>query len=215
MLSWGSFPALAAPDPGSLCDRAAATASEDTGVPIDILLAISRVETGRSDGGELNPWPWTINADGQGAFYDSKQEAVAAATSHETDGTKTFDVGCFQLNITYHGKAFASLDDMFDPLLNARYAADFLNQLHDELGNWADAVAAYHSRTPARAEEYLGRVRTVIEGPEVTQVAANPMPHMNNFPLLQAGAPGMPGSIVPQSGGLSPLMGAVAPLIGG
>lgn len=212
---FGPGPALAVPDPASLCDRAAAIAAEETGVPIDILLAISRVETGRRAEGELMPWPWTINADGAGAYYDSKEAAVAAAELHLSDGTGTFDIGCFQLNMTYHGKAFASFDDMFDPRMNAHYAAEFLNQLYAEMGNWADAVSAYHSRTPERAEAYLASVKSVIEGPEVAERAANPVARINNFPLLQAGDPGMPGSIVPQSGGLQPLLGAVAPLIGG
>lgn len=217
MVAWLCLPqlALAAPDPSGLCDRAAGMAAEESGVPVDILLAISRVETGRTQDGVLSPWPWTINADGAGAFYDSKEEAVAAATAHLTDGTGTFDSGCFQINYSYHGAEFAGLEDMFDPLSNARYAAKFLNQLYAEMGNWADAVAAYHSRTPDKAEEYLAAVRTVIEGPEVAEAAAAPVPRINNFPLLQAGTPGVFGSIVPQTGGLQPLMGAVAPLIGG
>jgi hypothetical protein len=206
---------LSAPDPSGLCDRAAGMAAQESGVPVDILLAISRVETGRSQDGVLSPWPWTINADGVGTFYDSKEEAVAAATAHLTDGTGTFDVGCFQINNTYHGQEFTGLDDMFDPLSNARYAAKFLNQLYAEMGNWADAVAAYHSRTPDKADEYLAQVKSVIEGPDVAEAVAAPLPRINNFPLLQAGAPGMFGSIVPQTGGMSPLMGAIAPLIGG
>lgn len=208
-------PAPAAPDQSALCDRAAAMASRESGVPVDILLAITRVETGRKTDGGLAPWPWTINTDGAGAFFDTKAEAVAAATAHLTDGSGTFDIGCFQINQTYHGQEFPSFDDMFDPLANARYAAKFLNQLYAEKGDWADAVAAYHSRTPDKAEDYLNLVRAVIEGPEVTQAAAEPLPRINSFPLLQAGAPGLYGSIVPQTGGMQPLMGAVAPLIGG
>lgn len=209
---WGL---AAAPDVAGLCDRAAATAADESGVPIDILLAISRVETGRSQDGVLHPWPWTINADGAGAFYDTKEEAVAAATAHLGDGTGTFDVGCFQINHGYHGAEFSGLDDMFDPLANARYAARFLTQLHQETGTWADAVASYHSRTPGLAEAYLDQVRKVIEGPEVAELAAAPLPRVNNFPLLQSGSPGVFGSLVPQAGPISPLIGAAAPLIGG
>lgn len=208
-------PARAMPEVSALCDRAAAMAAEESGVPVDILLAISRVETGRQTEGELRPWPWTINADGTGAYFDTREEAVAAATRHLTDGTGTFDVGCFQINHSYHGQEFPGLEDMFDPLSNARYAALFLSRLYGESGNWADAVAAYHSKTAERGDEYLARVRSVIEGPEVAAAAAAPLPRINTFPLLQAGSPGVFGSIVPQTGGLSPLMGAVAPLIGG
>lgn len=196
-----------------LCDHAAARASQATGVPIDILLAISRVESGRRKDGSFGPWPWTINADGKGTFYDTKADAVAAATAHLTDGTGTFDSGCFQLNFRYHGSAFATFDDMFDPDQNAAYAARFLLSLYSEKGNWADAVAAYHSRTPGLAETYLNQVKAVLDGPNAgdTAAAAAIIPVVslreNNFPLLQAGAQGSFGSIVPITNTRGPLIG--------
>ena len=151
---------------GQKCDYAAARAAEKTGVPIDILLAITRVETGRG-GAEPEPWPWTINADGTGDWYDTKDAAVAAATAHLTDGTGTFDVGCFQLNIRWHGDQFETISDMFDPVQNADYAAAFLMQLYQESGDWSQAVSAYHSRTPDLADLYLQKVKAVLEGPNV------------------------------------------------
>lgn len=199
LLAFGPFEHLsAAPNSTILCDQAAARASQDTGVPIDILLAISRVESGRRQDGGFGPWPWTINADGQGTFFATKQEAVTAAAAHLTDGTGTFDSGCFQLNYRYHGRAFAQLADMFDPQQNADYAARFLLSLFGEKGNWADAVAAYHSRTPDLAEGYLNRVKAVLSGPRMHQpIHSTVSPRENNFPLLQAGTQGGNGSLVP------------------
>lgn len=198
-------------DPATQCDRAAAAAAERTGVPIDLLLAISRVETGRG-GPEPAPWPWTINADGHGSFYDSKEEAVAAATEHLSDGTGTFDVGCFQLNIRWHGAAFATLDDMFDPVRNAEYAAEFLLQLYQESGDWRAAVSAYHSRTPELADLYLDRVRAVLEGganqaEDLPPPPAEVVVRENLFPLLQAGGQGSVGSLVPLQSTRGPLIG--------
>ncbi len=191
-------PLWATPSPAPLCDRAAAQASQATGVPVDILLAISRVESGRRHDGGFGPWPWTINADGQGTFFDTKEDAVAAAAAHLTDGTGTFDSGCFQLNYRYHGDAFTGFDALFDPQQNADYAARFLLSLYDEKGNWADAVAAYHSRTPDLAQGYLNKVKAVLNGPQA------PLPIVpavnareNTFPLLQAGEQGGYGSLVP------------------
>lgn len=193
---------------GSLCDRAAANAAQATGVPIDILLAISRVESGRKADGDLKPWPWTINADGKGTFYETETEAVAAANAHLTDGTGTFDVGCFQLNIHYHGQAFTTFEDMFDPERNADYAARFLASLYQETGTWADAVAAYHSRTPDLAQAYLNQVKSVLETPAATDLPRQePVVRENNFPLLQAGAQGGFGSVVPLTSARGPLIG--------
>ncbi len=208
-----THPVWAAASPGLLCDHAAALASQATGVPIDILLAISRVESGRRQDGSFGPWPWTINADGKGAFFETKTDAVAAATAHLTDGTGTFDAGCFQLNYRYHGDGFATFDDMFDPEKNADYAARFLVTLYDEKGNWADAVAAYHSRTPDLGATYLNQVKAVLGGPNAgdPQAAAAVVPvaaiRENNFPLLQAGGQGGYGSIVPMSNTRGPLIG--------
>ena len=202
---FSATPTLAAGDPAALCDRAALHASQSTGVPVDILLAIARVETGRRQNGSLSPWPWTINADGKGAFYPTKAEATAAATAHLTDGTGTFDIGCFQLNIRWHGAGFATFDDMFDPEQNAAAAAQFLMSLYKEMGNWSDTVAAYHSRTPDLAQTYLNQVKAVLNGPEAPPIeaVAAPPPRENNFPLLQAGAQGSFGSIVPATGAMA------------
>lgn len=208
-LALGILPqiACAAADLADQCDTAAARAGHDSGVPINILLAISRVETGRSDG---RPWPWTINADGAGNWYATKAEAVAAATAHGSDGTGTFDVGCFQLNIKWHGKGFASLSDMFDPDQNATYAAQFLAQLYQESGDWASAVAAYHSRTPDLAQAYLGKVKAILNDPAaepLTVVEVQPL-RENLFPLLQAGDQGSAGSIVPLQSARSRFIGS-------
>ena len=196
----------AAADPSAQCDMAAAQASRDSGVPIDILLAITRAETAQGDG---RPWPWTINADGAGNWYADKDQAVAAATAHGSDGTGTFDVGCFQLNIKWHGEGFASLSDMFDPEMNAAYAANFLAQLYQESGDWGAAVSAYHSRTPDLAEAYLAKVKAILNDPNVNTapVAEAAAPRQNLFPLLQAGDQGSAGSIVPLQSARTPLIG--------
>ena len=201
-------PALA--DPAGLCDAAAQKASAATGVPLKILLAITRVETGRSEGGSLSPWPWAINRAGEGAWFDTATEAIAAATTALDEGARNFDVGCFQLNHRWHGDAFPSLAVMFDPDTNADYAARFLVQLFEDKGNWADAVSAYHSSTEEFATAYLARVKDVVNaelgGPSPAPVAIE-TPRENNFPLLNGGQAGTAGSIVPVVMMTRPLIG--------
>ena len=140
-----------------LCDRAAYQASRDKGVPLDVMQAISRAETGRSGKSGLQPWPWTVNMEGKGRWFATLDEARSYVFSHFKTGARSFDVGCFQINYRWHGEAFRSIDDMFDPLLNAQYAADFLLKLYQEFGNWPDAAGAYHSRTPEYANKYTAR----------------------------------------------------------
>ncbi len=202
-------PLRAAPDPSQQCDAAAAVAARRSGVPIDILLAITRVETGRG-GRQPGPWPWTINADGKGDWFPTKDAAVAAATAHLSDGTGTFDVGCFQLNIHWHGDGFANLSDMFDPAQNANYAADFLVQLYQESGDWSKAVAAYHSRSTDRADAYLQKVKSVLAGPIAPVATPEPVLRANLYPLLQAGGQGSAGSLVPLQTTRGPIIGGTS-----
>ena len=121
----------------SLCDEASRIASKEFGIPEQIMLAITRTETGRSHQGATYPWPWTVNLEGRGLWFDTQAEALAFVFDHFKTGTRNFDVGCFQINYRWHGAAFASIDQMFDPMANARYAASFLTSLYAKSGDWA------------------------------------------------------------------------------
>jgi hypothetical protein len=198
-------PALAAPDPADLCERATEQAAAETGVPLDVLRTIALAESGRSDGMVLRPWPWTANFGGQGYWYASNREAELAVEERLSLGATNIDIGCFQINHRWHGDAFASVGAMFDPDANALYAAQFLARLFDETGNWSDAAAAYHSRTPEQADIYRAKFEELAG--EVGAAAA-PAPRKNRFPLLRAGAAGALGSLVPQVEGSGSLFGA-------
>ncbi|HVY16259.1 MAG TPA: lytic transglycosylase domain-containing protein, partial [Rhodopila sp.] len=154
-------PPAASADPASdLCRPAIAAAEQAHGIPARLLAAIARVESGRLDPatGKRNPWPWTINADGQGSFYDVKAQAVAAAASMRPHVTRSIDVGCMQISLTNHPNAFASLEQAFDPAANADYGARFLRRLYEKTQSWPKAVGMYHSATPDLASDYQSRV---------------------------------------------------------
>ncbi len=198
-----------------ICDVAAQRAAQNTGVPIGILLSIARVETGRAIGGQFAPWPWSANVSGKGYFFDSADEAMAFADDLLAKGNANFDVGCFQINLRWHSKNFGSLQEAFDPDLNAAYAAQFLTELRQSEGSWAAAVAAYHSRSPDLADGYLQKVKATWEkirgvdrgGPPAVAEAVQQAPRINRYPLLQGGQIGNAGSLVPQLGAGTILIG--------
>ena len=140
------------------CDAAAGRAAAATGVPLDLLLAIGRAESGRTAHGRFAPWPWTVNVAGAGRYFPDRDAAMAHARAALDGGTGNVDIGCFQINHRWHSRAFASLEEMFDPDTNARYAAEYLVRLRDETGSWERAAGAYHSRTPALRDRYAERV---------------------------------------------------------
>ena len=199
-----ALPAQARPE---LCESAAATAARETGVPLDVMLAVALTETGRQQNGQTRPWPWTANAEGRGYWFDTGDEAVAFARRLLARGQDLFDLGCFQINWHWHGAHFRRPEDLLDPLTAARYAARLLASLYDEYGSWDGAAGAYHSRTPAEAERYRARFRTLRAGlsdaPPPFALASAPSrqasrpARVNTFPLL-AGTPSG-ASLVPLS----------------
>ena len=193
MVCAGIFPVQAArtsppvsiPAPSALCRAAILAAERSTHVPDRLLEAIAVVESGRRDpvSGAVYPWPWTINAEGVGHFYDSKAEAIAAVQALQARGVRSMDVGCMQVNLMYHASAFTSLDQAFEPMANAAYAARFLQQLYAQTNAWPGAAAAYHSWTPDLGAEYARKVLAAWGVPQlpvasqiVTAASAAPAP---------------------------------------
>jgi hypothetical protein len=151
----------------ALCTAGLKEAEQRWNIPHGLLATMAKVESGRPLAGEgLQPWPWTIDADGQGYFFESKAAAIAWAEQAQNRGVKLMDVGCMQVNLQYHASAFASLEQAFDPAANADYAARFLRQLKDGNadGNWFTAVGFYHSQTPFLAAAYRQAVTDVAAG---------------------------------------------------
>ncbi len=151
--------------PAPACAEAISNAERAQGLPPGLLQAIARVESGRADThGVIAAWPWTLNVEGQGSFFDSKQAALESLTTLRARGVKSIDVGCLQVNLLHHPEAFATLDEALDPAHNAAYAAHFLNDLHNQLGSWPAATAAYHSATPELGIPYQMKVEAAWHG---------------------------------------------------
>jgi Transglycosylase SLT domain len=221
------------PDFAAICERAAVQAARVTGVPISVLKAISLTETGRKNNGRFRPWPWTVNMEGKGFWFDSHTEALDYATKEFARGARSFDVGCFQINYKWHHQAFSSIDHMFDPLANALYAAEFLTSLYKQKGSWNAAAGAYHSLNPVHAKPYQARFETIRarfaaeDGLPLPDVSASELAaatggvdpalrqeviRINTFPLLQGGAQGLMGSLVsPEAASGLSLLAAMSP----
>lgn len=151
------------PNPWTMCAKATNRVERDEDIPRQLLRAISKAESGRFHKGKqvVMAWPWTVMAEGRGRYLETKDEAIAEVESLRARGVKNIDVGCMQVNLQYHPRAFASLDDAFDPLTNVTYAASFLKTLAAEQGSWAKAAAYYHSQNPARYRTYRAKIREI------------------------------------------------------
>jgi len=154
------------PTPYDLCD-AATTMARPAAMPRTLLQSIARVESGRLDPstGRARSWPWTINVEGAGSFFESKADAIAAVEAHRAKGVRSIDVGCMQVNLMHHPTAFPDLETAFDPGANATYAARFLSALYVQSKDWSLATAFYHSQIQERGEEYQRRVFGQVNTP--------------------------------------------------
>ncbi|MEJ0017091.1 MAG: hypothetical protein WDN25_11105 [Acetobacteraceae bacterium] len=223
-----------APDePRLACDRAAARAESAWSLPTGLLAAIGTVESGRPDptGSHRRAWPWSINAEGWSHIASSRTEAVSTVAALQARGFRYIDVGCFQVDLAFHPRAFGSLEQAFDPDANAQAAARILSQARFRATSWERAIAAYHSASVLRGAWYLQRVLAVWPSARarlaLLDTAPRPLPVYAVLLSPQASlvrivtpadpaaalAPGLPRVIAPMDvPGLTRLLGAPADL---
>ena len=154
-------PAASKPrDTGELCERATTRQESVRRIPHKLLYAISIAETGRWDKihQENTAWPWTVTSGGKGRYFPTKQAAIRAVRKLKGQSVRNIDVGCMQINLKYHPKAFKSLEDALDPAKNTAYAAKFLVKLRQDKRSWVQAVKHYHSATRALHNPYRAKV---------------------------------------------------------
>jgi len=187
------------------CRAAIAVAEREAAIPPGLLQAIGRVESGRRDPvtGVFAPWPWTLNAEGRGQFFPGRAEAIAGVRQLRARGVRVIDIGCMQINLQFHPSAFSSLDQAFEPLDNARYAARFLRSLWEDSQDWLQAAAHYHSHTPELAAAYRSRIAAAW--PEEARRAGEHPVYVStrgsgSWPVANRGRGMPPGGMPPPTG---------------
>lgn len=131
-------------------------------LPKGMMTSIALVESGRrSPTGDVKSWPWTINAEGRAYYFATRNDAVDAVRRLMAEGVRTIDIGCMQVNLRFHPRAFTSVEEAFDPISNVAYAAYFLRDLETRSKSWDQAIGRYHSFSPALNARYSARVQAV------------------------------------------------------
>lgn len=142
------------------CADAARRLEDAEGIPRGLVQAVALAESGRwlDDLRLTRPWPWTVTAGPDSFFFPSKEAALLKVRELTAQGRTNIDVGCMQINLGWHGDAFASLEEALDPATNVAYGARFLKDLRLRTRSWARATARYHSSSPDRGEAYRAKV---------------------------------------------------------
>lgn len=173
-LTWAATtPNAATAHAARLCHSLIGRAEQELNIPRHLLQAIALTESGRSvtlpaagpgdaakAGKTFTAWPWTVMAEGQGRYLPSKAAAIKEVKKLQSKGVTNIDVGCMQVNLHYHGDAFSSLEEAFDPVHNVAYAAMFLSKLREDRHSWTMAVKFYHSSNRERQSYYRKKVFT-------------------------------------------------------
>jgi hypothetical protein len=165
VLLLAGFTASARADDGDLCLDAIAKQEAVYGMPGGLLKAIARVESSGSPyGTRSKPWPWTLNVGGAAHYYPTKDAALTALQGFKAASDVNIDVGCMQISLRHHPKAFPDLATALDPVANVDYGALFLASLKARSGDWMIAAGDYHSTTPGFGDTYRGLVQIAWTG---------------------------------------------------
>ena len=135
------------------------------GVPVEVFFAIALQESGKSGKDKFLPWPWTLNIDRKGYYFDTREEAEMALLKAMNEAKQNgkigrVAVGLGQIYMPSHVSQFESPIQALDPARNLNYAAQLLvehysNTIKDGRPDWWVAVGRYHSPGNKRfANEY-------------------------------------------------------------
>lgn len=122
-------------------------ASAATGIPVELLLAISHVESGFQ--------PHALNVSGRSFLPSSIYEAMGVL---KRSGDNV-DIGLMQVNWSYWGIRFGlSKSELLDPQLNVLVGATILEHCIRASGSWWKGVGLYHSPENLRQRDYIEKV---------------------------------------------------------
>lgn len=135
--------------------------AEQSDIPPIILYSIALCESGKSIQGEYRPWPWTINVDGEGQYFEEADSAITSASDAINKGASV-DIGLMQINWKYHGHRFSSIAHAIDPYINLATGAQIIREYTDQTGSLWNGIGRYHSGTPDKAHHYRERCLKIL-----------------------------------------------------
>ena len=122
-------------------------AAAATGLPVELLLAISHVESGFN--------PHALNVSGRSFFPSSHYEALGILKR----SSDNVDIGLMQVNWGFWGNRFGlSKFELLDPQLNVVAGAKILEHCVRVSGSWWKGVGLYHSQKYRRQRDYIEKV---------------------------------------------------------
>ena len=138
-------------------------ALEISGIPSDILFAMSLRESGTTfkDKRDFAPWPWVLNVgyldteliDGdevtslkhKAHYFKSREEAAIVLAAQVAAGNEHVAVGMYQIYLKYNGYRVDNVLDLLDPTVNLKIAAEVLHDCGKRHKTVGDRLSCYYS----------------------------------------------------------------------
>jgi hypothetical protein len=140
--------------------RAYRIIADQYGVPADVFFSIALQESGKSGKDRFLPWPWTLNINNKGYYFETREEAEIALlrameNAQQQGKVGRVAVGLGQIYMPSHVNQFVSPILALDPTHNLNYAARLLIEHYrftqkKGMGDWWIAVGRYHSPSNAQ-----------------------------------------------------------------
>ena len=133
------------------------------GIPVKILYAVSTVERGRRMDGDVKPWPWTLNIDGEAFYFDSREEQFKKLMEALSEKRRTVGIGLMQMDWRWKAALLHSPWLATDPTFNLKTGCQIIRAHYDKTNDWWIAVGKYHRESSkpkhvAAAQRYAARV---------------------------------------------------------
>ncbi len=130
-------------------------------VPARLLYAVALGESGRKVAGQWTAWPWTLNVQGRGFYFDSRERVFEALMQAITEG-RSVDVGPMQLNWRWKYDWLPSPWLATEPVFNIGTGARIIRAHYDRNPNagWFEAAGRYH-REANRPQDFVARERYI------------------------------------------------------
>jgi hypothetical protein len=122
------------------CTKYFETYEKHFAIPKGLLEKISHHES------STHPWTIHINHNKKSYFFKNKEAMVKYVSKLNDLGYQNIDIGCMQVNLSYHKSEFSKIEHIIEPEYNVYYAAKLLKNHYNQTGDWFRAVAHYHSK---------------------------------------------------------------------
>lgn len=115
--------------------------AKKAGVSLAIYYSLLLQESGRNG----KPWKWTLNHNGKGMYFDSRNEARKYLSEAIEKGDKNIDVGLSQINIRWNGELVKNPLNLLEPKINIAVSAKILKDCMNRFSELRKGLSCYHA----------------------------------------------------------------------